>query len=47
MTSGAYGAGPIFVFVNGLHKFKKLRHEEDFSFSSGDDGGAADPGAAI
>jgi len=45
MTSGAYGAGPIFVFVNGLHKFKKLRHEEDFSFSSGDDGGAADPGA--
>jgi len=43
MASGAYGAGPVFVFVNGLHKFKKLRHEEDFSFSAGE--GPADPGA--
>ena len=42
MASGAYGAGPIFVFVNGLHKFKKLRHEEDFSFSTSEE---ADPGA--
>jgi DNA segregation ATPase FtsK/SpoIIIE, S-DNA-T family len=45
MTSGAYGAGPMFVFVNGLHKFKKLRHEEDFSFSTGDGDGESDPGA--
>jgi hypothetical protein len=45
MAGGAYDAGPIFVFVNGLHKFKKLRHEEDFSFSSGSDDGEADPGA--
>jgi hypothetical protein len=45
MSSGAYGEGPVFVFVSGLHKFKKLRHEDDFSFSSGDGGGDADPGA--
>jgi hypothetical protein len=45
MSSGAYGAGPVFVFVNGLHKFKKLRHEEDFSFSAGDGDGESDPGA--
>jgi len=45
MAGGAYGAGPVYVFVNGLHKFKKLRHEEDFSFSSGGDNGEADPGA--
>jgi hypothetical protein len=45
MTGGGYGSGPVFVFVNGLHKFKKLRHEEDFSFSSGDADAEADPGA--
>ena len=45
MSGGAYGAEPVFVFVNGLQKFKKLRHEEDFSFSSGDGDGQADPGA--
>jgi hypothetical protein len=45
MTSGAYGAGPVFVFINGLHKFKKLRHEEDFSFSASDSDGEGDPGA--
>ena len=44
-ASGAYGAGPVFVFVNGLHKFKKLRHEEDFSFSAGEADGETDPGA--
>jgi hypothetical protein len=45
MTTGAYGAGPVFVFVNGLHKFKKLRHEDDFSFSASDADAPADPGA--
>ncbi len=32
-------APPVFVFVHGLHKFKKLRHEDDmdFSFSSSED----------
>jgi hypothetical protein len=44
MSSGAYGSGPVYVFVNGLHKFKKLRHEEDFSFSAGGEE-EADPGA--
>ena len=27
-------APPIFVFIHGLHKFRKLRQEDDFSFSS-------------
>ena len=45
MSSGAYGAGPVFVLVNGLHNFKKLRHEEDFSFSAAGDDGEMDPGA--
>ena len=39
------GSGPVYVFVSGLHKFKKLRHEDDFSFSAGDADAEADPGA--
>jgi S-DNA-T family DNA segregation ATPase FtsK/SpoIIIE len=35
----------VFLFINGLHKFKKLRHEDDFSFSVGGDDAAANPGA--
>ena len=34
------GAPPIFLFIHGLHKFKKLRHEDDFSFSTDRDAGA-------
>ena len=36
---------PIFLFIHGLHRFKKLRHEDefDFSMSSGDSG--PNPGA--
>ena len=35
----------IFLVIHGLHKFKKLRHEDDFSFSmSGGESGAS-PGA--
>jgi S-DNA-T family DNA segregation ATPase FtsK/SpoIIIE len=45
MSSGAYGAGPLYLFINGLQKFKKLRHEEDFSFSISEGDGEADPGA--
>jgi hypothetical protein len=45
MTDGASGLGPVYVFVSGLHKFKKLRHEDDFSFSAGDSDAEADPGA--
>jgi hypothetical protein len=38
---------PIFIFILGLQKFKKLRHEDDFDFSFGEDDGekAANPGA--
>jgi len=42
IADGAEGSKPLFVFVNGLHKFKKLRHEEDFSFSASS--GEAGPG---
>lgn len=46
--SGEQGADAprIFVFIHGLQRFKKLRHEDDFSFSSSDDGGAS-PGAQL
>lgn len=46
-TEGATDAPPIFVFVHSLHKFKKLRHEDDmdFSFSSSDDDVGPKPGA--
>jgi S-DNA-T family DNA segregation ATPase FtsK/SpoIIIE len=45
-TAEKNDAPPLFVFVHGLHKFKKLRHEDemDFSFSSSDDEGPK-PGA--
>ncbi|MFM7605675.1 MAG: FtsK/SpoIIIE domain-containing protein, partial [Prosthecobacter sp.] len=33
---GSAGDPPIFLIVHGLHKFRKLRYEEDFSFG-GDD----------
>ncbi len=39
------GAPSVFVFVHGLHKFKKLRHEDDFNFGGGES--AASPGAAF
>src|SRR5678815_5864345 len=39
-------APTVFVLIHGLHKFKKLRHEDDFSFSSsGEDN--ANPGAQL
>lgn len=39
---GAGDAVPIFVFIHGVQKFKKLRHEDEFSF--GDSDSAASPG---
>lgn len=33
---GSAGDLPVFVLIHGLQRFRKLRHEEDFSFS-GDD----------
>ncbi len=35
----------IFVLMHGIQKFKKLRPEDDFSFSSGDGNGGSSPGA--
>lgn len=40
------GAPPCFLFVHELQKFKKLRHEEDFSFSS-DESKPPAPGAVF
>jgi hypothetical protein len=34
-------APEVFVFVHGLHNFKKLRQEDEFSFSSASDGGVS------
>jgi hypothetical protein len=36
-ADGEAGAQEIFVFVHGLQRFKKLRHEDEFSFSSDPD----------
>ena len=37
---------PVFVFIHGLQKFKKLRHEDDFDFSGGSDASPS-PGAQL
>jgi hypothetical protein len=42
--SGVHEAPPVFLFIHGLHKFKKLRHEDDFSFSAGGTEAGPDPG---
>jgi hypothetical protein len=39
-------APPVFIFIHGLHRFKKLRHEDDFSFSMSDDA-PSNPGAQL
>jgi hypothetical protein len=39
-------APPVFVFIHGIQKLKKLRFEEDFSFSL-DETAAANPGARL
>lgn len=40
-TTGDGQSPSIFLFIHGLHKFKKLRQEDDFSFSMSDDTGAS------
>ena len=37
----------IFLLVQGLQNFKKLRQEDEFSFSSSDAGSSANPAAAL
>jgi len=39
------GAPTTFVLIHGLHRFKKLRQEDDFSFSTSGDDAAGNPGA--
>jgi len=38
---------PAFLLIHGLHKFNRLRHEDDFSFSSGDSDAPVNPGAVL
>ncbi|CAN5537125.1 hypothetical protein BH09VER1_BH09VER1_23720 [soil metagenome] len=45
-TEATSHATPIFVFINGLQKFKKLRNEDDFDFSMDADS-APKPGAQL
>ncbi|MGO9587496.1 MAG: ATP-binding protein, partial [Limisphaerales bacterium] len=41
------GAPETFVLIHGLQNYKKLRQEDDFSFSSTDAGSAANPAAVL
>ena len=43
--NSASDAPPVYLFIHGLQKFKKLRHEDDFSFSMGGGDGTVDAGA--
>jgi len=38
---------PTFLFIHGLENFKKLRQEEEFSFSSSSAEGGVNPAAAL
>ena len=38
-------ATPVFCFIHGLHKFKKLRNEDEFAFSMSDSDAGPNPGA--
>lgn len=45
-SGGSDLASPtVFLFIHGLHKYKKLRQEDDFSFSMSDEGNGSNPGA--
>jgi hypothetical protein len=37
----------VFVFIHGLQRFKKLRNEDEFSFSSGDSDADANPATQL
>jgi len=43
--AGESDAPSVFFFVHGLHKFKKLRQEDDFSFSMSDSDSGGNPGS--
>jgi hypothetical protein len=42
-----HDAPAIFVLIHGLHRFKKLRQEDDFSFSMSSDDSSPNPGASF
>ncbi|HEV7406742.1 MAG TPA: FtsK/SpoIIIE domain-containing protein, partial [Chthoniobacteraceae bacterium] len=44
---GNSDAPATFVFIQGLQRFKKLKYEDDFSFSSSGDEGGGNPGAQL
>ncbi len=46
-SDATVSAPPVFIFINGLQKFKKLRYEEDFSFSMSDEEVEAKPGTSL
>jgi DNA segregation ATPase FtsK/SpoIIIE-like protein len=43
----AESAAPIFLFINGIQRFSRLRYEEDFGFSSGEGEGEVKAGAVL
>lgn len=45
--SASATAPSVFILVNGLQRLKKLRYEEDFSFSLDDDAGGDNPGTVL
>jgi hypothetical protein len=40
-------APPVFLFINGLQKYSRLRHEEDFGFAAGDAGAPPNPAVVL
>jgi S-DNA-T family DNA segregation ATPase FtsK/SpoIIIE len=46
-ATDAASAPTVFLFINGIQKFKKLRYEEDFSFSTGDADAAPNPAVQL
>jgi hypothetical protein len=40
-------AAPVFVFIHGLQRFSRLRYEEEFGFSSSNEGAEPNPGAIL
>lgn len=44
----AEGSASVYVFVNGVQRFRNLRYEEDFGFSGGgEESAAVDPGKVL
>jgi len=46
-AAGGTDCGSVFLIINGLQRFKKLRFEEDFGFSMDDGESPANPGAQL